>query len=196
MVNNNQEQPYLDLHCLSTTVCPHLLCLHLSRIVTKPTKWHVRPAKTGHPPSLIRVFAVRMKKAWVLSYPLSAQWGLWSDWAEARADLSSLAGHFVGFAMLRLIWVCCLDIGFRNISVVLLGFYCLSFVNAWYSDWLIWGCGNSLIIISLTLYAFLCILWNATTGTLCWIFINILPIIIYTVLISLYEAYLTLCAIV
>ena len=27
----------------------------------------------GHSPSLIRVFAVRMKKAWVLSYPLSAQ---------------------------------------------------------------------------------------------------------------------------
>ena len=25
----------------------------------------------GHPPSLISVFAVRMKKAWVLSYPLS-----------------------------------------------------------------------------------------------------------------------------
>ena len=30
-------------------------------------------AQPGHPPSLIRVFAVRMKKAWVLSYPLSAQ---------------------------------------------------------------------------------------------------------------------------
>ena len=27
----------------------------------------------GHPPSLIRVFAVRMKKTWILSYPLSAQ---------------------------------------------------------------------------------------------------------------------------
>ena len=27
----------------------------------------------GHPPSLIRVFAVRMKKAWVLSYPVSAE---------------------------------------------------------------------------------------------------------------------------
>ena len=27
----------------------------------------------GHPPSLIRGFAVRIKKAWVLSYPLSAQ---------------------------------------------------------------------------------------------------------------------------
>ena len=27
----------------------------------------------GHPASLIRVFAVRLKKAWVLSYPLSTQ---------------------------------------------------------------------------------------------------------------------------
>ena len=27
----------------------------------------------GHPPSLIRGFAVRIMKAWVLSYPLSAQ---------------------------------------------------------------------------------------------------------------------------
>ena len=30
-------------------------------------------AQPGHPPSLIRIFAVRMKKAWALSYPLSAQ---------------------------------------------------------------------------------------------------------------------------
>ena len=29
--------------------------------------------KTNNVPSLIRVFAVRMKKAWILSYPLSAQ---------------------------------------------------------------------------------------------------------------------------
>ena len=29
--------------------------------------------QSGHPPSLIRVFAVCMKKHWVLSYPLSAQ---------------------------------------------------------------------------------------------------------------------------
>ena len=37
----------------------------------------------GHPPSLIRVFVVRMKKPWALSYPLSAQRRLWSDWADA-----------------------------------------------------------------------------------------------------------------
>ena len=29
--------------------------------------------QSGHPPSLIRVFAVGMKKPWVFSYPLSAQ---------------------------------------------------------------------------------------------------------------------------
>ena len=41
----------------------------------------------GHLPSLIRVFPVRMKKAWILSYPLSAQQRLWSDWVDAQADL-------------------------------------------------------------------------------------------------------------
>ena len=62
----------------------------------------------GHPPSLIGVFAVRMKKAWVLSYPLSAQGILWSDWADAQpsaqADLSLGWAHsqFVGFVMRRL----------------------------------------------------------------------------------------------
>ena len=58
----------------------------------------------GHPPSLIRVFAVRMKKAWVLSCPLSAQRRLWSDWADAQGDLSLRWAHihFVGFVMSRL----------------------------------------------------------------------------------------------
>ena len=58
----------------------------------------------GHPPSVIRVFAVCMKKAWVLSYPLR----LWSDLADAQADLSLhwAHSHFVGFVMRRLIlWV-------------------------------------------------------------------------------------------
>ena len=60
----------------------------------------------GHPPSLIRVFAVRMKTSWVLSYPLSAQRRLWSDWADAQADLSLCweHTHFVGFVMSWLKW--------------------------------------------------------------------------------------------
>ena len=58
--------------------------------------------QTGHPPSLIRVFAVRMKKHWVLSYPLSALRRLWSDlviWVFAGHK-----GHFVGFVMR---WLTC-----------------------------------------------------------------------------------------
>ena len=47
----------------------------------------------GHMPSLFRVFAVHMKKAWVLSYPLSAQQRLLSDWADAQADLSLHWAH-------------------------------------------------------------------------------------------------------
>ena len=61
----------------------------------------------GHPPSLISVVAVRMKKAWVLSYPLSAQRRLWSDWADAQADLSLRwrTCQFVGFVMRWLIFM-------------------------------------------------------------------------------------------
>ena len=68
----------------------------------------------GHPPSLIRVFSVRMKKAWVLSYPISAQQRLWSDWsslftqwvakdpsfvhADSKdSDQTGRTCHFVGF---------------------------------------------------------------------------------------------------
>ena len=36
---------------------------------------------TQHPPSPIRVLAIRMKNPWVLSYPLSTQRRLWS-WAH------------------------------------------------------------------------------------------------------------------
>ena len=50
---------------------------HLSQCMTKPTKMTCAPCEDldqpGNLPSLIRVFAVRMNKAWVFSYPLSAQ---------------------------------------------------------------------------------------------------------------------------
>ena len=62
----------------------------------KTNKMAVRPAKTqislGIRP-VWSVFAVRMKKAWALSYPLSAQRWLWSDWVDAQADLSLRWAH-------------------------------------------------------------------------------------------------------
>ena len=60
----------------------------------------------GHPPSLIWVLAVRMKKAWTLSYPSSAQRRLWSDWVDAQADLNLrwAHSHIAGFVTRRLIY--------------------------------------------------------------------------------------------
>ena len=70
----------------------------------KTNKWPVHPAKTqnqpGHPHSLIRVFADRMKKGWVLGYPSSAQQRLWSFWADAQADLS------LCWAYMPFFWFC------------------------------------------------------------------------------------------
>ena len=70
----------------------------------KIVDWDVKP-QHNQPTSLIRVFAVCIKKAWVLSYPLSIQQRLWSDWADAQADLSLRWAHihFVGFVMSWLI---------------------------------------------------------------------------------------------
>ena len=47
----------------------------------------------GHLPSLIRVLPVRMKGHCVLSYPMSAQRRLWSDWTDAQADLGLRWAH-------------------------------------------------------------------------------------------------------
>ena len=50
----------------------------MSHLVTKPTKWHVRPAKTQ--------ISLGIR-------PLSAQRRLLSDWADAQADLSLRWAH-------------------------------------------------------------------------------------------------------
>ena len=56
--------------------------------------------RSGWASSLIRVFVVRLKKARILSYPLSAQRRLWSDLADAQADLSFRWAH------MPLCWFC------------------------------------------------------------------------------------------
>ena len=79
-----------------------ILCLFLkknemSRDMTKTSKW---------PPSLIRVFPVRMKKAWVLSYTLSAQRRLCGIWVFAgrTATLLVLTCRGSNKVSFRIIW--------------------------------------------------------------------------------------------
>ena len=73
------------IHIVTGVTTYHKICkknkFKMSRHMTKPTKWHVRPAKTQislgiHP--VWSVFAVCMKKHWALNcmYLLSAQWRL------------------------------------------------------------------------------------------------------------------------
>ena len=53
----------------------------------------------GHPPSQIRVFVVRSMGSYLGPRFLHAESEDWSDWANAKADLSSLGAH-------SLCWFC------------------------------------------------------------------------------------------
>ena len=114
--NYEKHMPYCYIP-FPTTVLKNLKTSTNEPPHDKTNKMACAPSKDsdqpGHPPSLIRVFAVRMKKIRVLSYPLSAQRRLWSDWADAQTDLSLhwAHSHFVGFVMRRLnfIHIYCLD---------------------------------------------------------------------------------------
>ena len=77
IINNINIFPYQEINSHN-----------MSRSTIKLTKWHMRNAKTQ-----VGVFAVHMKKQWVFSYPLSAHRKLWSDWVDARADLSLHLAH-------------------------------------------------------------------------------------------------------
>ena len=88
------------------------ILLYLSRLTTKPTKWHVRPAKTQ--------INLGIRPVW--SESSLSTWGKLSSLAIIRAhsEASNQAGrmprliwvfagrkgHFVGFVMRRLILLC------------------------------------------------------------------------------------------
>ena len=64
---------------------------YLSRLMTKPTKWHVRPAKTQISLGIRPVWSESSLSAWRKIGSLATHWAHsedWSDWADAQADLS------------------------------------------------------------------------------------------------------------
>ena len=62
----------------------------LSRRTAKPTKWHVCQVNTQ---INLGIHPVWSEKPWVRGYPLNAQRRLWSDWADAQADLRLRRAH-------------------------------------------------------------------------------------------------------
>ena len=62
---------------------------HLSHLMSKPTRWYVRPAKTLISLGIHRVWSESLQYAkWVDVVPmfLRADSEDWSDWADAQAD--------------------------------------------------------------------------------------------------------------
>ena len=57
--------------------------------------------QSGHPPSLSRVFALRLKKAWVLSYPLNA-----SKDSVLTGRMPRLIWVFAGHTLILLVLSC------------------------------------------------------------------------------------------
>ena len=94
-------------------VCPHFVQSRLSSTLPLGTRWEPRSFiwdttwqnqqiecapgedsdQPGHPPSLIRVFAVRSMGSWGPKLSSCGQRRLWSDWADAQADLSLRRAH-------------------------------------------------------------------------------------------------------
>ena len=79
-----------------------------NKVACSPTKDSEQP---GHPPSLTGVFTVRMKKPWVLSYPLSAQRRLirlcgCPSWYESSLGAQIILLVFVMWIMINFVWLC------------------------------------------------------------------------------------------
>ena len=96
---------------------PKNIPIYMSRLMTKPTKWPLRPAKIQislgiHP--VWPVFAVHMKKHTVLCYPLSALWRLirlirlggcpgWSESSQAQISFCYFC-HEAARLLLAIFW--------------------------------------------------------------------------------------------
>ena len=69
---------------------------YMSRRTTKPTKWHVRPAKTQISLGIRPIWSESSLSAWRNLGPLASHWAHsedWSDCADAQTDLSLRWAH-------------------------------------------------------------------------------------------------------
>ena len=93
---------YINFSNVSFVVC-HSIFIHwhtfdkTNKVASAPSEDSDQP---GHPPSLIGVFTVRSMGSWGPKLSSCGQLRLWSDWANALADLSLRWAH------MPLCWLC------------------------------------------------------------------------------------------
>ena len=113
--NDNYARPVLRMHSRTNMLRWYIwfvqwgkACFfYLSRIVTKPSKWHVRPAKTQISLGIRTVRSESSLSAWrklgSLATLLSTQRRLWSDPPSLIWVFAGRTCHFVGFVTMQLI---------------------------------------------------------------------------------------------
>ena len=110
------------------TVC------NVSRVTTKPTIWHVRPAKTPISLGIRSVWSESLLSLWRSIKSLTTHWAHSED-SDHPGLRWAHTGHFVGFVMLRLMCQKCLKhvlsplLGRRDLVCVLLVHLFVCFVR-------------------------------------------------------------------
>ena len=84
--------------------------LHMSRLMTKPTKWQMRPAKTQISLSIRPVWSESSLSAWRKLGSLATHWALSKDsdqtgWMPSLIWVFAGHSHFDGFLMRRLLHI-------------------------------------------------------------------------------------------
>ena len=81
-----------------------ILKWHLSHLMTKPTKWSLRPVRTPISLGVCPVWSDSLGR-WGPNVSLCGEQRLWSDWVDAVLIwvFSTCKGHFVGFVVKQLI---------------------------------------------------------------------------------------------
>ena len=109
---------------------------YMNRLMTKQTKWHVRPAKTQITLGIRPVWSESSLSAWRKLRSLATQWGHSED-SDQTGRMPRLiwvfagrTGHFVGFVKMRLI----LRIFCHSGSIF--------FYTEWQNDWTKAGLSN------------------------------------------------------
>ena len=125
---------------------------YLSRIVTKPTQWHLRPAKTRISLGIRPVWSESSLSAWRKLGSLATHWAHSEDYSDQTGRMSSLCAHAI---LLVLSWVGSFGFAsgifmfvFRVFSILIgsLGFQYAHFLEKWLKldlktsteVWLIW----------------------------------------------------------
>ena len=106
---DNEAQQILSFSPALQAIKEVLIFLHLSHRVTKPTKWHMRPAKTQISLGTRLVSSESSLSAWTSTGSLATHWAHSKGFDQTGRvprlirDFAGRTGHIVGFVMLQLI---------------------------------------------------------------------------------------------